>query len=77
MAYLSKRVLGWGLFESGDLFIQVNSRGGGGVFFLRGIRANKKYLFVLYFRRIIFYVNIVFIANHVFRSVTKYEIERL
>ena len=26
-------------------------------------------------QRIIFYVNIVFLTNHVFRSVTKYEIE--
>ena len=67
------------------------SRGGGGAYsrvghiyssqfksggsFLRHIRANKYELFILYFRRIVFSVNIVFITNHVFRSVTKYEIE--
>ena len=66
MAYLSKRVLGvgaysgrggggGGLFESGGIFIQVNSRVG----------ENKIYLFILYFRRIIFYVNkIIFLCQY-------------
>ena len=57
----------WGLSHSSQF------KSGG--FSLRHIRANKNYLFILYFRRIIFYVNIVFITNHVFRIVTKYEIE--
>ena len=62
-AYLSKRVLGAGAYSrmGSDLFNSIQEWG---LFFLRHIRANKKYLFILYFRRIIFHVNKVSEMNY-------------
>ena len=61
-----------GIFESGGLFIQVNSRVGA---FFKDISEQIKNIYVYYTFDELYYVNIVFITNHVFRSVTKYEIE--